>query len=79
MRKSNPAAASRLQLDLMPVAKERLNKLRDETEAASYSEVLKRALHLYEHVHQGQREGKTFGFLVQENGQNVFHELLVLT
>lgn len=79
MRKSNPSPASRLQLDLMPAAKQRLHNLRDETEAASYSEVLKRALQLYEKVHTGQKEGKTFGFLVNEHGQNVFHELLVLT
>lgn len=39
---------TRVQLDLPPSSMARLRALRDKTEAASYAEVLKNALRLYE-------------------------------
>jgi hypothetical protein len=40
--------ATRVQLDMPPAAMERLQRLKDKTEAASYAEVLRNALRLYE-------------------------------
>lgn len=39
---------TRVQLEMPPQAMERLQKLKDRTEAASYAEVLRNALRLYE-------------------------------
>jgi hypothetical protein len=77
VKRSNPAPTSRIQLDLSPHARDRLLRLRDETEAASYSEVIKRALVLYERVHDEQKGGRPIGFLDAKD--MVFHEILVLT
>ncbi len=40
----------RVQIDLPPTAIQRLKELREKTDAASYAEVVKRALVLYEEV-----------------------------
>ncbi len=39
---------TRVQLEMPPQAMERLQRLKDKTEAASYAEVLRNALRLYE-------------------------------
>lgn len=41
-------AAKRIQMDMPPRSVERLKRLQDVTEAASYAEVMKNALRLYE-------------------------------
>jgi Arc/MetJ-type ribon-helix-helix transcriptional regulator len=41
-------ATTRVQLELPPPAMERLQRLKDKTEAASYAEVIRNALRLYE-------------------------------
>ncbi len=41
-------ATTRVQLEMPPQAMERLQRLKDKTEAASYAEVLRNALRLYE-------------------------------
>lgn len=43
-----PRGTTRVQLEMPPQAMERLQKLKDRTEAASYAEVLRNALRLYE-------------------------------
>jgi len=51
MRKARKAATSgakRIQMDMPPRSVERLKRLQDLTEAASYAEVMKNALRLYE-------------------------------
>jgi hypothetical protein len=43
-----PRDTTRVQLEMPPQAMERLQRLKDKTEAASYAEVLRNALRLYE-------------------------------
>jgi len=46
--KSASAGVRRIQMDMPPRSVERLERLRDLTEAASYAEVMRNALRLYE-------------------------------
>jgi len=50
----------RVQLDLPPRSMDRLNALKLKTEAASYAEVVKNALQLYEALIAETEEGKQF-------------------
>ena len=50
---------TRVQLELPDKAFERLQSLRDKTEAASYAEVMKNALRLYEALIQEAEAGNT--------------------
>jgi len=50
----------RVQLDFAHGAMERLNKLKVKTEAASYAEVVKNALRLYEALIEETESGKQF-------------------
>jgi hypothetical protein len=50
----------RVQLDFAPGAMERLNKIKVKTEAASYAEVVKNALRLYEALIEETENGKQF-------------------
>jgi len=50
---------TRVQLELPDKAFERLQNLRDKTEAASYAEVMKNALRLYEALIQEAEAGNT--------------------
>lgn len=45
---SDDRSTTRVQLEMPPQAMERLQRLKDKTEAASYAEVLRNALRLYE-------------------------------
>ncbi len=60
-------AKVRVQLDFAPKSMERLNALRERTEAASYAEVVKNALKLYEGLIDEVESGKQF-FVRDENG-----------
>jgi hypothetical protein len=51
---------NRVQLDFAPRAMERLNALKAKTEAASYAEVVKNALRLYEGLIEEVESGKQF-------------------
>lgn len=51
---------SRVQLDFAPRSMERLNALKAKTEAASYAEVVKNALRLYEALIEETENGKQF-------------------
>lgn len=51
---------SRVQFDLPPRSVERLNTLKRKTEAASYAEVVKNALRLYEALIEETEAGKQF-------------------
>jgi IS1 family transposase len=51
---------SRVQLDFAPRSLERLNALKEKTEAASYAEVVKNALRLYEALIEETESGKQF-------------------
>ena len=47
-REATGNAVRRIQMDMPPKSVERLERLRDITEAASYAEVMRNALRLYE-------------------------------
>jgi hypothetical protein len=51
---------NRVQLDFAPCSMERLNALKAKTEAASYAEVVKNALRLYEALIEETESGKQF-------------------
>lgn len=51
---------NRVQFDLAPRSMERLNALKTKTEAASYAEVVKNALRLYEALIEETESGKQF-------------------
>ena len=51
---------NRVQLDFAPRAMERLNTLKEKTEASSYAEVVKNALRLYEALIEEGESGKQF-------------------
>ena len=51
---------NRVQLDFAPRSMERLNALKAKTEAASYAEVVKNALRLYEALIEEVESGKQF-------------------
>lgn len=54
------AKKMRVQLDFAPRSLERLNALKAKTEAASYAEVVKNALRLYEALIEETESGKQF-------------------
>jgi hypothetical protein len=58
---------NRVQFDLPPRSMERLNVLKLKTEAASYAEVFKNALRLYEALIEETEQGRTF-LIRDENG-----------
>jgi hypothetical protein len=58
---------NRVQFDLPPRSMDRLNVLKLKTEAASYAEVVKNALRLYEALIEETESGKQF-FVRDENG-----------
>jgi hypothetical protein len=58
---------NRVQFDLPPRSMDRLNALKIKTEAASYAEVVKNALRLYEALIEETDNGKTF-MVRDENG-----------
>lgn len=64
---SYPAQKTRVQLDFGPLSMKRLNALKLETEAASYAEVVKNALRLYEALIEETRNGKQF-LIRDQNG-----------
>jgi IS1 family transposase len=51
---------NRVQLDFAPRSMERLNALKEKTEASSYAEVVKNALRLYEALIEEAESGKQF-------------------
>jgi hypothetical protein len=70
--RENPSRASkavkvRVQLDFAPRSMDRLNLLKEKTEAASYAEVVKNALKLYEGLIEEVESGKQF-LVRDENG-----------
>ncbi len=58
---------NRVQFDLAPRSMDRLNVLKLKTEAASYAEVVKNALRLYEALIEETESGKQF-FVQDQNG-----------
>ncbi|UBM09992.1 ribbon-helix-helix protein, CopG family [Cupriavidus metallidurans] len=71
---SDKAKTTRVQLELPDKAMGRLRALRDKTEAASYSEVVKNALRLYESMISQCEAGRRV-FVKGQDGQLVEYEV----
>lgn len=73
--RSRGRAVTRVQLDLPPRSMQRLTAMKDKTEAASYAEVVRRALQVYEDLVNQIDQGNEF-MIRKENGDtypyNVF-------
>jgi hypothetical protein len=69
-------ATTRVQLELPPQAMERLQRLKDRTEAASYAEVIRNALRLFEALIDEHENGAEFS-LKRTDGETVAYKIFV--
>ncbi len=69
-------ATTRVQLEMPPQAMERLQKLKDRTEAASYAEVIRNALRLFEALVEEHEKGAEFS-LKRTDGETVQYRIFV--
>jgi hypothetical protein len=67
---------TRVQLELPPQAMERLQRLRDKTEAASYAEVIRNALRVFEALVDEHTGGAEFS-LKRPNGEVIAYKIFV--
>jgi len=67
---------TRVQLEMPPQAMERLQRLKEKTEAASYAEVIRNALRVFEALVQEHEAGAEF-FLKRANGETVAYRIFV--
>ena len=67
---------TRVQLEMPPQAMERLQRLKEKTEAASYAEVIRNALRIFEALVQEHEAGAEF-FLKRANGETVAYRIFV--
>jgi hypothetical protein len=65
---ASPEKKVRVQIDLAPQSFDRLKRLKDITEASSYTDVLKDALRLYEFIIENDQKGATLK-IVDESGR----------
>lgn len=79
MEASGPEPArstTRVQLELPPQAMDRLQRLKDRTEAASYAEVIRNALRLFEALIDEHEKGAEFS-LKRADGETVAYKIFV--
>jgi hypothetical protein len=69
-------ATTRVQLELPPQAMERLQRLKDKTEAASYAEVIRNALRVLEALVDEHEKGSAFS-LKRPDGEVVAYKIFV--
>ena len=69
-------ATTRVQLEMPPQAMERLQMLKDRTEAASYAEVIRNALRLYEALVEEHAKGAEFS-LKRPDGETLQYRIFV--
>jgi Arc/MetJ-type ribon-helix-helix transcriptional regulator len=67
---------TRVQLEMPPQAMERLQRLKEKSEAASYAEVIRNALRLYEALVDEHEQGAEFS-LKRANGEVVAYKIFV--
>jgi Arc/MetJ-type ribon-helix-helix transcriptional regulator len=67
---------TRVQLEMPPQAMERLQKLKERTEAASYAEVIRNALRLFEALVDEHAKGAEFS-LKRQDGETVAYKIFV--
>ena len=73
---SGERATTRVQLEMPPQAMARLQKLKDRSEAASYAEVIRNALRLYEALVDEHEKGSEFS-LKRPSGEIVQYNVFV--
>ena len=69
-------STTRVQLEMPPQAMDRLQRLKERTEAASYAEVIRNALRLFEALIAEHEKGTEFA-LKQPGGEIVAYKLFV--
>jgi hypothetical protein len=69
-------ATTRVQLEMPPQAMERLTRLKEKTEAASYAEVIRNALRVFEALLDEHEKGAEFS-LKRANGETVAYKIFV--
>lgn len=67
---------TRVQLEMPPQAMERLQRLKEKSEAASYAEVIRNALRLYEALVDEHESGSKFS-VKRANGEVVAYKIFV--
>ena len=67
---------TRVQLEMPPQAMVRLQKMKERTEAASYAEVIRNALRLYEALVEEHEKGAEFS-LKRADGETVQYKIFV--
>ncbi len=69
-------STTRVQLELPPQAMERLQRLKEKTEAASYAEVIRNALRLLEALVDEHEKGAEFT-LRKQDGETIAYKIFV--
>ena len=69
-------ATTRVQLEMPPQAMERLQRLKEKTEAASYAEVIRNALRVFEALVQEHEQGAEFS-LKRPNGETIAYKIFL--
>lgn len=69
-------STTRVQLEMPPQAMDRLQRLKDKTEAASYAEVIRNALRVFEALVQEHEAGAEFQ-LKRPTGETVAYKIFV--
>lgn len=67
---------TRVQLEMPPQAMERLTRLKEKTEAASYAEVIRSALRVFEALAEEHEKGGEFS-LTRQDGQTVAYKIFL--
>jgi Arc/MetJ-type ribon-helix-helix transcriptional regulator len=67
---------TRVQLEMPPQAMERLQRLKEKSEAASYAEVIRNALRVFEALVDEHQKGAEFS-LKRANGETVAYKIFV--
>lgn len=73
---STERSTTRVQLEMPPQAMERLQRLKERTEAASYAEVIRNALRLFEALVEEHAKGAEFA-LRRADGETVAYKIFV--
>jgi hypothetical protein len=73
---SGERSTTRVQLELPPQAMERLTRLKEKTEAASYAEVIRNALRVFEALSEEHDKGNEF-LLKRSDGQTVAYRIFL--
>ena len=69
-------STTRVQLEMPPQAMDRLQRLKDRTEAASYAEVIRNALRLFEALVEEHEKGAEFS-LKRADGETIAYKIFL--